>query len=206
MHPQESFPEYPELLCEAISLGRRHQEPLLEFSSLACAEDDELLSLKMDPLQSSLDTDDLRSCLELELVTRVNDVGVDINFCLENPHGVGMLPFVCGLGPRKAMFLLKVSTILLSLFWPYCKLCDIDIYSGKVGRWEGVDLYVCSGIVLCSDSEARELSAKEQVGAGHAVFHWTAGLHQLCRIHPHRHQCLHRHVSLNAWFTELIFK
>ncbi|CAI8018492.1 Transcription elongation factor SPT6 [Geodia barretti] len=105
---KESFPEYPELLCEAISLGRRHQEPLLEFSSLACAEDDELLSLKMDPLQSSLDTDDLRSCLELELVTRVNDVGVDINFCLENPHGVGMLPFVCGLGPRKAMFLLKI--------------------------------------------------------------------------------------------------
>ena len=110
---QESFPEYPELLCEAVSLGRRLQEPLLEFTSLACAEDDELLSLRMDPLQEALDEDDLRTCLELELVTRVNDVGVDVNFCLENPHGASMLPFVCGLGPRKAMFLLKVCTILL---------------------------------------------------------------------------------------------
>lgn len=67
----------------------------------------------MDPLQSALDSDDLQTCLELELVTRVNDVGVDVNFCLENPHGVSMLPFVCGLGPRKAMFLLKVCAIVL---------------------------------------------------------------------------------------------
>ena len=109
-HLQESFPEYPELLCEAISLGRRLQEPLLEFASLACAEDDELLSLQMDPLQGALDLDELRGWLELELVTRVNDVGVDVNFCLEQPQGVSMLPFVCGLGPRKAMFLLKVYT------------------------------------------------------------------------------------------------
>ena len=113
---QESFPEYPELLCQAISLGRRLQEPLLEFSSLACAEDDELLSLRMDPLQGLLDTDELQSCLELELVTRINDVGVDVNFCLEHPHGASMLPFVCGLGPRKAMFLLKVCSHFLILF------------------------------------------------------------------------------------------
>ena len=80
----------------------------MEFTSLAIAEDDELLSLQMDPLQSALDSDELRACLEMELVTRVNDVGVDVNFCLEHPHSVGMLPFVCGLGPRKALFLLKV--------------------------------------------------------------------------------------------------
>ena len=64
----------------------------------------------MDPLQGALDLDELRGWLELELVTRVNDVGVDVNFCLEQPQGVSMLPFVCGLGPRKAMFLLKVYT------------------------------------------------------------------------------------------------
>ena len=52
--------------------------------------------------------DQLRSALEVELVTKVNQVGVDVNFCLEHPHAVGMLNFVCGLGPRKAAALLKV--------------------------------------------------------------------------------------------------
>lgn len=105
---QEHFQEYPELLCEAVSLGRRLQDPLMEFTSLAMAEDDELLSLQMDPLQSALDSDELKACLEMELVARVNDVGVDVNFCLEHPHFAAMLPYICGLGPRKAMFLLKV--------------------------------------------------------------------------------------------------
>lgn len=113
MYTQESFSEYPELLCEAVSLGRRLQDPLLEFTALATAENEELLALQMDVLQSSLDPDELRSCLEIELVTRVNDVGVDVNFCLEHPHAVGMLPYVCGLGPRKAMFLLKVCVHVL---------------------------------------------------------------------------------------------
>ena len=108
LYLQESFPEYPELLCEAVSLGRRLQDPLIEFTALANAENDELLALPMDTLQSALDPDELRACMEIELVTRVNDVGVDVNFCLEHPHAVSMLPYVCGLGPRKAMSLLKV--------------------------------------------------------------------------------------------------
>ena len=70
----------------------------------------------MDSLQSALDPDELRACLEVELVTRVNDVGVDVNFCLEHPHAVSMLPYVCGLGPRKAMSLLKASV-------PHAVLC-----------------------------------------------------------------------------------
>lgn len=51
---QEQFPEYPELLRLAISLGRRMQEPLHEFSSLMTSEDEEILALKMHPLQDSL--------------------------------------------------------------------------------------------------------------------------------------------------------
>ena len=41
-------------------------------------------------------------------MTVVNDVGVDPNRLLEHPHTVALLQFVCGLGPRKASFLLKV--------------------------------------------------------------------------------------------------
>lgn len=45
-------------------------------------------------------------------MTVVNDVGVDPNRLLEHPHTVALLQFVCGLGPRKASFLLKVRNFL----------------------------------------------------------------------------------------------
>ena len=92
----------------AVSLGWRMQEPLHEFTALASSPDDEIFALKMHPLQDSLSKERLKECLELELVTRVNDVGVDVNFVLNNPHAASMLNYVCGLGPRKAAALLKV--------------------------------------------------------------------------------------------------
>lgn len=105
---KEEFSEYPELLRMAVSLGRRMQEPLHEFSSLLLSQENEIFSLRMHLLQDLLPKDQLRSALEVELVTKVNQVGVDVNFCLEHPHAVGMLNFVCGLGPRKAAALLKI--------------------------------------------------------------------------------------------------
>lgn len=92
----------------SISLGRRTQEPLQEFAPLASSPDDEILALQMHPLQKELSSDTLRAYLEEELVTRVNDVGVDVHYLQEHPHAVGMLQFVCGLGPRKAAAILKV--------------------------------------------------------------------------------------------------
>lgn len=47
---QHEFPEYPSLLRHAISIGRRIQDPLLEFASL-CDTEDELLCLRFSPLQ-----------------------------------------------------------------------------------------------------------------------------------------------------------
>lgn len=44
------FPQYPSLLRHAISIGRRIQDPLLEFASL-CDAEDELLCLRFNPLQ-----------------------------------------------------------------------------------------------------------------------------------------------------------
>lgn len=46
------FREYPELLRQAVSLARRMQDPLVEFSQL-CTADDELLSLRYHTLQVS---------------------------------------------------------------------------------------------------------------------------------------------------------
>ena len=104
---QEAFPEYPELLKLAVSLGRRMQEPLHVFTSLFSSPDNEFLALNLHPLQNTLPVDKLKSTLEFEIVNRVNDVGVDVNFAMEHPHTVDMLPYVCGLGPRKAPALIK---------------------------------------------------------------------------------------------------
>ena len=91
-----------------MSLGRRFQEPLLEFASLLASAEQEYQALHMHPLQSSLPQEQLKAGLEMELIGRVNDVGVDVNFALEHQHGADLLPFVCGLGERKAAALLKV--------------------------------------------------------------------------------------------------
>ncbi len=85
------------------------QDPLQEFAPLCSSQDNEILSLKLHPLQGELSSDQLKTFLEEELVIRVNDVGIDIGFLQEHPHAVGMLQYACGLGPRKAAAILKVG-------------------------------------------------------------------------------------------------
>ena len=92
----------------SISLGRRTQEPLQEFTPLAASPDNEILALRMHPLQGELDKDLLKSFLEEEIVSRVNDMGVNVHYLQEHPHALGMLQYACGLGPRKAAAIMKV--------------------------------------------------------------------------------------------------
>lgn len=58
--------------------------------------------------QDQVDKEHLIKALHEELVTLVNDVGVDPNRILNHQHTVALLQFVCGLGPRKASSLIKV--------------------------------------------------------------------------------------------------
>ena len=44
------FREYPAILRRAISVGRRIQDPVAEFSAL-CVDEDELLCLRLHPRQ-----------------------------------------------------------------------------------------------------------------------------------------------------------
>lgn len=55
--------------------------------------------------------DELLNALHLEFVNRVNEIGVDVNRCVNHPHTSSLIQFVCGLGPRKGYNLLKVSVI-----------------------------------------------------------------------------------------------
>lgn len=100
------FPSFPPLLRQAISLGRRLLDPLIEFSQL-CTPDEEILCLKYHPLQQYLPTEELLEALYLEFVNRVNEVGVDLNRCILFPHVSLIVQFVCGLGPRKSASLLR---------------------------------------------------------------------------------------------------
>ncbi|GIX89466.1 transcription elongation factor SPT6 [Caerostris darwini] len=104
---ESDFREYPPLLRQAISLGRRLQDPLLEFSQL-CTPDEDILCLKYHPLQVEVNKDDLMNALYLEFVNRTNEVGVDLNRAVQFSHTANIVQFVCAFGPRKAAFILKL--------------------------------------------------------------------------------------------------
>ena len=52
--------------------------------------------------------------LERVLVDIVNEVGVDINRTVTDPYYKHLLPFVSGLGPRKAQMVIKRIASLVS--------------------------------------------------------------------------------------------
>ncbi|VDO47844.1 unnamed protein product [Haemonchus placei] len=98
---------YPPTLLQAVSLARLLLDPLWEYAHLWNADED-IFCLNFHPLQSEVSREDLSNALSRELINRVNEVGVDVNRCLEHPHTANVLQFVCGLGPRKATHLLKM--------------------------------------------------------------------------------------------------
>jgi transcription elongation factor SPT6 len=103
----EEYPTHPDQLKLAISLGRRCVDPLLEFVALYTSPFDEHLSLKVHSLQSVVPKEVLLAAVEKELVSQVNSIGVDVNTCMEHPHWGLTLQYVCGLGPRKAAYIIR---------------------------------------------------------------------------------------------------
>lgn len=104
---QADFVDYPELLRQAVSCARRLQDPLTEIAQL-CNSDEDIICIKYHPLQDLVNRDQLLSALCQEFVNRVNEVGVDVNKALAHAHANSLVQFICGLGPRKAVHLLKM--------------------------------------------------------------------------------------------------
>lgn len=96
---KKEYPEYPELIRNAVSLGRRALDPLHEIASLWPRD---LLGLRFHPFQQLVPEGLLRSKLEQSFLNVVSRVGVDINDAFKYPHHSHTLQFVAGLGPRKA--------------------------------------------------------------------------------------------------------
>lgn len=105
----EEFPELSELGRYCLALARYAQSPVNEFAALG----DDLTAVILDPNQRLLPQDRLRLHFERCIGAVVNDMGVEINQAMTSTYLQTLLPFVAGLGPRKAHALVNaISTKL----------------------------------------------------------------------------------------------
>lgn len=91
------------LVKYCVGLARYVQNPLLEYISLG----DDILSLKFHDHQHLLANDIVLEAVESAFVDVVNMVGVEINEAIRDDYTSQLLPFVAGLGPRKASGLVR---------------------------------------------------------------------------------------------------
>lgn len=87
-----------------VGLAKYLQSPMKEYAALQ----KDIVSLQFHPCQQLLPIEKLHKQLETAMVDMVNLCGVDINDALANPYTAMLLPYVCGLGPRKATAVLKM--------------------------------------------------------------------------------------------------
>lgn len=99
----EEFPEQVTLSRYCIGLARYLQAPLLEYAALG----KEISAIPIHPFQHLLPEETFQQALETAYVDYVNLIGVDINEAIRNPYISNILPFVAGLGPRKASGVLQ---------------------------------------------------------------------------------------------------
>ncbi len=98
--------DHPSLLTltrYSVALARYLQNPMKEYAALG----EDVISLAFHPCQHLLPQDKLAKHLETAMVDMVNLCGVDINEAANDAYTAKLLPFVAGLGPRKATAVLK---------------------------------------------------------------------------------------------------
>jgi transcription elongation factor SPT6 len=97
------FPKYPPLTRYCIALGRYLQNPLTEYVSLG----KDIVSLPFVDHQTLIPQEKLLDRLENAMVDMVNLVGINLPDSYDDKYMAKLLPYVCGLGPRKADRLVK---------------------------------------------------------------------------------------------------
>jgi transcription elongation factor SPT6 len=125
----EEFGTLPVTTRYCIGLARYAQSPLNEYAALgqditAITYDQDVqnlvsLTFEMVALLTlrKIPKGKLLMSLERALVNVVNRVGVDINRAVHDPYYQTLLPFVSGLGPRKAQYIVrKVQAIVSRVF------------------------------------------------------------------------------------------
>ena len=97
------FPKYPALTRYCIALGRYLQNPLAEYASLGR----DIVSIPFIPNQTLIPQEKLLDRLDTAMVDMVNLVGIDLPETYDDKYLSKLIPYVCGLGPRKADRLIK---------------------------------------------------------------------------------------------------
>ncbi|KAF8163355.1 transcription elongation factor SPT6 [Crassisporium funariophilum] len=100
----DEFSALPPTAKYCVGLARYVQSPLNEFAALG--SDISAISFDEDN-QHMIPKDKLLVAFEQVIVDITNKVGVDINRAVTDPYHQHLLPFVCGMGPRKAQVLVK---------------------------------------------------------------------------------------------------
>jgi transcription elongation factor SPT6 len=80
------------------------QNPMKEYASLGR----DITSITFDSSQHLIPEDKLVKALDSAMVDMVNLVGIDINDAVNDASTARLLPYICGLGPRKAAHMLKI--------------------------------------------------------------------------------------------------
>jgi transcription elongation factor SPT6 len=99
----KEFPKLPNLTRYCVALARYLQNPLAEYASLG----KDIVSIPFVPNQTLIPQEKLLDRLENAMVDMVNLVGIDLREAYDDPYLSKLIPYVCGLGPRKADRLVK---------------------------------------------------------------------------------------------------
>ncbi|KAJ6153827.1 Transcription elongation factor spt6 [Penicillium chermesinum] len=97
-------PSFQPMTNYCVALGHYLQSPLKEYASLGR----DIVSIQFKPGQQLISQDLLIKQLETALVDMVNLVGVELTEAIHDPLTANLLPYVCGLGPRKAAHMLQM--------------------------------------------------------------------------------------------------
>ena len=87
----------------AIALAKYIQSPVKEYAALG----NDVRNIRFHPDQGLVPDDKLMKHLETAMVEAVNTVGVEINDAVTEPYIANLLPYISGLGPRKAQTMLQ---------------------------------------------------------------------------------------------------
>ncbi|KAI9657626.1 MAG: Transcription elongation factor spt6 [Bathelium mastoideum] len=101
------YPKLAPLSRYCVAIAKYVQDPMKEYAALGR----DIISIIFDPNQHLVPQDKLLKHLETAMVDYVNLVGVEINDAVADTYTANLLPYVCGLGPRKAQQLLKVINL-----------------------------------------------------------------------------------------------
>ncbi|KAH7556846.1 hypothetical protein JRO89_XS11G0002600 [Xanthoceras sorbifolium] len=97
----DQLPGQSGIVKRAVALGRFLQNPLAMVATL-CGPGREILSWKLNLLESFLAPDEKYGMIEQVMVDVTNQVGLDINLAVSHEWLFAPLQFISGLGPRKA--------------------------------------------------------------------------------------------------------